>query len=420
MTSHIFFFLLVMLLTAQSAHAGVWSYSIEDECGYSSNISRSADNEIDEYTNALRLGMDYQENSVELEGSIGANVEHLSYLGGVFENEIRGYLNADIKWILLQERLFWVVEDTLSVEPILSRQAWMPGNVQQTNLFSTGPSLSFRLDNSLRMTADMRYLNSYAEETDEFNSNRWYMGTSLIQERSLLTDISANLTWRNVDFRSEDADDYQQLGLFAAWKRHFGRSDLLLELGGLQISFDSGDSEYGLYSRLLWNRSISSASRFAIGFNHGFADAAEQISGGTRTVPVSTNVISSQVYTNSELELVYHTEWGQSALETNLNYQKQVFLNSPDLDQYLVNLGVAWNRGFGGGISADLGISYFHTVYELDNRNDSTLSPFLGVLFQRSSRLSYRFRTGWERRDSSEDDSDYSDFTFFAAISYQR
>ena len=414
-------YVLLAVLCAMSGNsASEWSYSIEDEMGYSSNIARAADNEIDEYTNTLRLGVNYRENSVELEGRVGANIEYLSYLTGVYENEVRGYLDANVKWILLQDRLFWAVEDRLSVEPVLTRQAWMPGNIQQTNVFSTGPSLNYRLDTAMRLTADMRYMNSYAEETEGFNSDRWYMGASLIHERSLSTNVSANLTWRSVDFGSESADDYRQLGLFAAWERQFGRSGLLLELGGLHVDFDSGNSEYGPYARLSWLRTISSTSRFQAGFSHGFSDAAEQVSGGTRVVPVSTNIISSQVYTNSKLELAYHREWARFSLGTSLSYQKQAFLSSPDLDQHLVNLGVIWERGFGGGTRMDLGISYFDTVYELDDRNDKTLAPFVTLYFQRSSHLTYRLRAALEKRDSSEEGADYTDSMFFATISYRR
>ncbi|HHS83913.1 MAG TPA: hypothetical protein ENK38_03190 [Gammaproteobacteria bacterium] len=413
------FFLLAISLIMPDAYAGEWRYSIEDEIGYSTNIARTADNEIDEYTNAARIGVRYEENSVDLEGSIGANIEHLSYLSGVFENEIRSYLNADLKWSLMENRLFWMVEDTLSIEPVLSRQAWMPGNVQQTNVFSTGPSIIYRLDSSTRVTADVRYMNSYAEETREFNSNRWYLGTSLIQESSLLTDVSANLTWTNVDFNDEDADDYQQVGLFAAWDQQYGRSGLRFELGGLGINFDRGDDKYGPYTRLVWNRLISSASRLLVAFNYGFADAAQQVSGRTRAAPVSSNIISSQVYTNSEVEVAYRTEWARSVLETSLNYQKQLFLNSSDLDQSLVNIRIAWSKGFRGGISTDSGISYARTVYDLDDRTDDTLSPFFGIYFQRSSRLSYSIRSEWESRDSSVNSSDYSDLMFYAAVSYR-
>ncbi len=410
----------VLLSAVPVVHGGEWSYTVGDELGYSTNIGRTADREIEEYTNAVRFGVHYEENSVDLQGSVGFNVEHLSYLSGVFENEIRSYLNADLRWALLRDRLFWIVENNLSVEPVSSRRAWIPGNIQQTNMFSTGPSMDYRIGSTTRATIDMRYMNSYAEETTAFNSNRWYLGTSLIQERALSTDVSANLIWNSVDFKNEEADDYQQIGLFAAWDQQYGRSGLRIELGGLGIDFASGNSEFGPSARLVWNRLISSASRLIVGFNHGFSDAAQQVARSSRAAPASASIISSQVFTNSELELAYRTEWTQSALETALHYQKQDFLNSPDLDQHLFNIRVSLNRGFGANINTNLGISFARTVYEIDDRSDDTTSPFLGIFVERNPRLSYSFRAAWENRDSSVDSSDYRDLMIFAAFSYQR
>ncbi len=413
-------FFAVLFFIVPSAQGGQWRYSLEYEPGYSSNIARTAENQQEEYIHAVRLGLRYDDRTSLMEGAVSLDVEHLSYVNGVFADQNWSYLNADLTWSLVRDRLFWVMEDTLSNEPVMSRQVWVPGNIQQTNLFSTGPRLSYRFDNGIGLLADIRYMNSYAEITDEFDSDRWHLAGTLFQDISVQTEVSANLAWTGVDFQNREADDYRRLDIFAAWDWQQGRTGLRFEIGGSRIDFDFADTVFGPHLRIVGNRQISSFSQLRLALHHGYSDAAQQITGDTRTTPVSSNIISSQVYTINEAEMAYRLELIGSVLESVLNYQGQDFLNGTELDQSLLNARLVWSRGFGASVSAELGVSYSRTLYEMDQRKDHVLSPFAGLHFRRTQRLGYRLRVDWERRDSTVDSEDYDELAFYAAVRYQR
>ena len=416
-----------MALVAPSVAAGAeWRYAIEYSPSYSSNITRAADNEIEDYINGVTLELGYQERSSVLEGSVTASVEHFSYRSGLFQDETRTALDADLRWALVRNRLFWVVEDRATVEPVFYRQAWTPGNIQQTNVFATGPSLSYRLEGSNRVTADLRFISSYAEVTKEYQSNRWYLATSLIQQRSIVTDLSANLTLTSTDYALSYADDFQQADLFLAWERRRSGSGFRLELGGVAASFDEEGERYTSRLGLVWNRVISSASRIRLVLVHGLSDAAQSALGTVSATPAVRGRftalgrnISSQVYENNELGLSYRIEWARSNLEAIVNYQKQIYVNSRDMDQDLLNASMIWSRGFAGGISSELGVLFTGTEYERDGRKDSTVVPFWGLHLQRSSSIYYSLRVDREIRDSSADGQDYDELVVSAAIGYR-
>jgi len=413
-------FSVALLFVVPSVQGGEWHYSLEYEPSYSTNIARTAKNEQEEVTHALRVGLRYNERSALMDGSVSLDVEHRSYVNGVFADQNWSYLNADVTWSLVRDRLFWVVEDRLSNEPVMNRQVWVPGNIQQTNLFSTGPRLSYRFDNGIGVLADLRYMNSYAEITDEFDSDRWYLAGSLFQDLSVQTEVSSNLTMTKVDFRSRDADDYRRLDLFAAWDWQQGRSGLRFELGGSRIDFDYADSASGPHIKIVGNRRISSVSQLKVVLHRGYSDAAQQLRRDSRAVQVGSNVISSQVYTVSEGEVSYRTEWLYSTLEAILNYQKQAYLDSTTLDQDLFNGSLVMSRGFGVTLSTELGVSYSRSFYEVDGRRDDLFSSFVGLHLRRTRHLGYRLQVDWERRDSTTDSADYSELAFFAAVRYQR
>ena len=410
----------LLLLTASRVTAGQWHYSLEYEPSYSSNIARTAENPQEEYVHALRFGIRYDDRSAVLEGSLNLDIEHLSYTNGTFADQNWSYLNADFTWALIRERLFWIVEDTLSNEPVASRQVWVPGNIQQTNVFTTGPRLDYRLDGGMHLLADLRYINSYAEITNEFDSNRWYLAAALAQDLSIQTEVSANLTWIDVDFDDRNADDYQRMDLFAAWDWQQGPSGLRIEIGGTRIAFDMAEGASGPLLRVTGNRQISSISRVAARLNHSYLDAAQRITRDTWTTPVSSNIISSQVYTVSEVELVYGTHWASgSAIEIVFNHQRQEYLEASYLDRSLTDTWLTWSKGFGSSVSLDAGVAYSRTVYDVDDRKDIIVSPFLGAHFQRNRRLSYRLGLYREERDSSSDAADYDELRVYAAIRYQ-
>ncbi len=413
-------FSVALLFAVPSVQSGEWRYSLEYEPSYSTNIARTAKNEREEITHALRVGLRYNERSAVMDGSVSLDVEHRSYVNGVFADQNWSYLNADVTWSLVRERLFWVVEDRLSNEPVMNRQVWVPGNIQQTNLFSTGPRLSYRFGNGIGVLADLRYMNSYAEITDEFDSDRWYLAGSLFQDLSVQTQVSTNLTMTKVDFRNRDADDYRRLDLFAAWDWQQGRSGLRFELGGSRIDFDYADNASGPHLKIVGNRRISSVSQLKLVLHRGYSDTAQQLRRDSRAVPVGSSVISSQVYTVSEGEVIYRTEWLHSTLETILNYQKQAYLDGATLDQDLLNGSLVMSKGFGATLSTELGVSYSRSFYEVDGRRDDLFSSFVGVHLRRTRHLGYRLQVDWERRDSTTDSADYSELALFAAVRYQR
>ncbi len=148
---------------------------------------------------------------------MNASIERAIYQNNTFDDETNLFIDADLRRALVRNRLFWVVTDSLTSEPIDSRDPNEPSNRQQTNVFTTGPSLSYEFNLANRIQADLRYANSYAEEADDFNADRWFAGAGWIYGLSATTDISLNTTFYDVAFdqnQIEGAGDYQRESIF--------------------------------------------------------------------------------------------------------------------------------------------------------------------------------------------------------------
>ena len=103
-------------------------------------------------------------------------------MDNTFDDRFRGKFAGNVNWTLLPERLDWVFEDYMSPQQIDEFASSSPDNEQQVNLFVTGPTLYARFGAATRGQFDLRYGNSYAEENDEFNGDRYSAAARVLHD----------------------------------------------------------------------------------------------------------------------------------------------------------------------------------------------------------------------------------------------
>ncbi len=416
------FLALCPMLAVSAANAGTWDYSAAYQLEYSDNIELVAEDGVSGTTHTLSAGLEYQEHSTRLEADVNVGIEHAIYQNNALDDETNLFIDADLRWALVRNRLFWVVTDSLTNEAIDLRDSNVPSNHQQTNVFTTGPSLSYEFDLANRIQADLRYANSYAEEADEFNANRWFAGASWIYGLSATTDISLNATFYDVIFdqnQIEGAGDYQRESIFASWVRRIGSSSLRVEAGLVNVDLDKGDSENGWHGLVEWNRVISPSTGFTLTASHGFSDAALSIAGREDPDSVGRDVISGNIYEVSSVDLAFHRTWRVSVVDLIASYEKQNYITGVVLDQDLASASATWTRNFGGGWGSRFSGDMDRNEYE-DGRVDDTYQLYAGADYRSTHNMTYRLGTGWLRRDSTSADSEYEEWSIVFLIQIDR
>ncbi len=259
--------------------AGTWDYFGSYQLGYSDNLELAPDGGTSGAYHTLAAGIGYEEHGTRLDGNVDASVEYVNYPSNVFDDETWLYVDGDLRWALVSDRLFWVLTDSLTNQPVDTRAPNVPTNLQQTNVFTTGPSLSYQFNTANTIKADLRYMNSWAEEDDSFEADRWFAGAGWVYGLTPADDISVHVTYYDTDFRqNEGQEDYRRQSVFAAWERRTGEtSTLRAELGLINVDFEESDNESGWRALLEWNRTISSSSTLRVSGRHGLTDAALSI-----------------------------------------------------------------------------------------------------------------------------------------------
>lgn len=264
------------------------------------------------------LGFSLSHDTSVWQAELTGRGEYLDYQDDRFDDTLEGVLSGRFNWVAIPERLAFTVEDDLSVQPVSTLVPDSPGNRQQVNVFSAGPTLFFDLGRSLRGAAELRFVDSEAEITEEFNSSRVNGALRATKDLSPTSRLSANVQVQRVDFdRDTVARDYDRTDLFARYARTLASLDVAVDAGLSRIDYRRGGgnrSEPLLRVEGTWRS--GERHRVTLRASSQFSDTATDALAGIGTdagdtttvpgsVPVGEAVVNASPYEVRGIELQY-------------------------------------------------------------------------------------------------------------------
>jgi len=170
-------------------------------------------------------------------------VEYNHSLEDTVSDEFRANLAAVVDRELTPG-LWWTFQNVARVEHVDLLAAETVDNRQQTNVFITGPSWEIRPRSAWGGRVDARFLNSHAEDTDEFNSNRLGLSGAVVRRFDANREVSLGAEFTEVWFTDDGENnfDYQRHDLVARYDSTQARLELNLAGGFTRIEPDLGSS----------------------------------------------------------------------------------------------------------------------------------------------------------------------------------
>ncbi|HEY3519739.1 MAG TPA: hypothetical protein VGK80_01720, partial [Rhodanobacteraceae bacterium] len=358
------------------------------------------------------------------------------YLQGDFSNELRGNLAAALNWIMLPERLAFAVTDNSSVEPVNSLANNAPTNVQQTNVFSAGPTLLLHFSNALRAQADLRYISTTASKTKYFDSDRGSGALRLVRELNATDQVSANVEAEHVHFTDpgtgpgQFTPDYDSYSVYGRYQSKLASIQIDAALGWSEYSFDQGTPDQsGVMARALLNWAVTPESTLGIGATRQFTDASEQLivdpsqigtSIDTTSIAVGNAVITPQIYLEKRLDASY--AYGGARLDFSITpyYRQQNYVNDPLYSQEGPGLGFGLEYRLRPLLAIGFAAAGERTHYTSLDRHDEFYSYGPSLTDQLTPHWSWRLNLTRNQHDSSQPGLSYSENLVFFVISYKR
>lgn len=408
-----------------TAWAARVDYNVDLGWEWNDNVSLAPSDPIEQ--SYLRSGMGFlvTETNSTLQAQAEGRVEYRSYEDNIADT-VDGTLSGSLNWIAIPQRLFFLVEDDLSVQPVDALVPDAPGNRQQVNVFSAGPTLLFNWSSTLQGQAEARYVNSDAEVTDEFNSQRVALALRTIKEFNSTSLASLNMQGQHVDFDDDIvARDYNRYDIFGRYARTLSHFELGVDLGYSRIDYRQGEPRSDPLFRFdaAWN--LNDRHRMTLFLSSQFSDTAtDALTSIDSDATLPDNVLTGDAIVNASPYNVRSVEFDYSFTNTRWDFivapyaQERNYVDSNEFDQenYGVRTDLHWlvRRSLTLGLYA----TYEDVDYTQLDRQDDTLRVGATLRYQWAPRWSAGLE--WERykRNSTEAGQGVSQNIVYLSIVY--
>jgi hypothetical protein len=376
----------------------------------------------------------YTQQGSKVQAQVTGVIQYVDYLQSFYGNEFRGQLSGTLNWVIAPQRLNFAVQDYSSVEPVSIRASNAPSNQQQVNVFVAGPTLSFRMGSALRGEADLRYVNTTASKTKDFNSQRELGAFRAIRDLNPTDTLSLNAEAVHVDFSNVDPlvnpNRYNQYNGYFRYQSHLNRLDLDFSLGGSRTTFSQGLGEHsGALVRAGISWRMSPRNTLQVNASDQLADStANLIETPSLTAPdvtalsvqVGRTAISPVVYRDQSLNLGYAFQGPRLGFTLTPFYARLRQLNGDDLSR--------------NGYGAIAGVTYLlrplmtlgftvadqTTEYLSDHSRDRDTSYSVNLARQLTQHWSWSVALNHQDRNSTRPGFDYHENQVFLILYYRR
>lgn len=404
----------VLMACPHTAHALRINYVLDTTAERSDNLLLTPDDPIALTILRPGVGFDITHDSSTLQTHISGRAEYRRYMDDRFDDAIDGALTGRVNWVAIPDRLSFSVVDSLALQPVDTLAPDSPGNRQQVNVLSVGPTLSFEWGAGWRGSTELRYVRSEAEITDQFNSNRVDLALRAIKPLSATSRLAFNVQTQRVNFVDDTtARDYSRSELFARYSRTLNRFDLAVDAGYSRLDYRRDlpglagmRSDPLLRTELTWrpNASHRLRARFSSQFSDIAVDSLANLGDG---VELPTEIVTGDAIVNASPYL-------QRQLETDYTFTatRWTFGVSPYVGRRRYeDIGIFDQNDYGTGIEASwrarhnlrLGFasSLIHINYLNLDRRDETRRFGGYIRYDWAKRWSGTFSLARYERDST-------------------
>jgi len=413
-------------------------YQLEGAVEYSDNRGRSDRGGDDDILVASRARVDWFRQSRRLRANVEGQFEFLDSFGSVFDDELRARLAATATFALWPERIYWILQDFAGIEPVDSFSAGGHDDLQQTNVFTTGPTFRISPEGLWWAELDARYTRSDAEVTDSFDGER--TGGAIRIGHRFDAARSAWIGAEAQDVRYDEPlgfagrpdlppqddppreTDHERFDAYARYRSAFPRLVVDLAAGHSRIEFTDGIELSGLLARaaMTWlpNEIHAVTARFVREYSDAVRDVASQINALDPLPDFEPRPeIGPAIYLLKSAEATWRYRFRRGQVEVtpySRDYDYQLEASFLDQEATGTRADFTWLADSRTTFRAALGVE--RRDFRAVDREDDNL--YGGVFVERRFNSRWGMRAGLSRyqRDSSAPGSDFDENVLSVAV----
>ena len=145
-----------VLAVAGNVAAQETRFSVSAGVTHTDNVGRVSANEESELIPEAGLQLWFTR-AGRLDADLAMDLRYLTYVDDTFDDELLGGLDGRLSFAFVPDRFMWVVEDNFGQSFIDPQAIETPGNRQNFNYFSTGPTLVLPLGTRMDLSISGRW-----------------------------------------------------------------------------------------------------------------------------------------------------------------------------------------------------------------------------------------------------------------------
>lgn len=413
----------------------VFDYNMGASLEHSDNINYSRTDPVSQNVLTPQLSFAVSEQGSVLTANAAGTLQYVDYLGGAFDDEFRTLFSGVADWHISPGRFDWIFVDNIGRQPINAFASNTPTNQQQTNVFSTGPTLRAKFSDILRGQFDLLYTNSYADTSKDFNSNRLGAVGSLLYQLDPIDTLSGSVTASRVRYIETVSQpfDYDRNDAYIGYQHKTRVLTIETAVGYSWLDLRGADSRSSSLLRGSLHWTPNTTTTLGVNINHEYSDAAQDLvftPGQIDNVGVGSGlngaVIAPQVYLEDRIgfDVSHHVDSFRIGFAPF--WRKLAYIDDPTSDQRSIGYyaDAAWYFRPAFWLGAFAGQE--RREYTQIARTDDDLAFGLSLNLQRTRHWLWSVAVEHQRRGSNGNGIDngiassYSENSIMVSITYRR
>lgn len=393
-------------LTGAATPSGIknfFTYGGDVGIGYSDNITETSTDKRGDEMLGIGVQLAGLEQSARFNGALLADLQHVNYLQGTFSPQVIGNFSGYGTYTLVPEYVQWVAQDSFGqglVDPIATPS---PGNLENINTFTTGPTFTIPLGTLTLLNLSARY-SRVTYQVSPLDSNDYGGSLSLTHLLSARSRISVNVQTERYDYTDPINPNYDDRQAFVRYAIEGARTRIDVDAGYDEVRGNQLNSN-GPLVRLNISRTITTGSVLSLSAGRDTSNSSSFLTQSQSVSGIGLQATSGRQtaapFANQYESLAWSFIRRRTTLSFTVAHYQQVYDGQSNLDNSIDSAEVRVSRIVYPGVSVGLDGGYSKDSFSPQTGgNYNQEHGGLNVKWQLARKLALTFEYDHYNRDS--------------------
>ena len=387
---------------------------------YTDNARKVSINEEDDFIAISRVGASVDAGSGPFKLDANTSLSYNNYIQDSFGIQRYFNLDATAGWEMLKDRIKWQVKDIFSQQLINSLNPDAPDNIQDTNVFTFGPVIDYRISGRHSMTFKPEYRRfTYGSQNNDNQQDSLDISWNYKLFRTMSVGMRGGVNKTDYDDVSQTDNTFRNIHLTLSAKRADYNYDA--KVGTTNVDSGVGKGVRGITGNVNWSFDITGFSSLRAHVSSDITDANNNLLNAAINPDdggLLGEDISAEVLRKNNFRLTYQRNSAALIADIWIELNKQDYLFAL-LDREVKAAGFNFVRPVTAVLSIGINASY-NSIESTDIfRTDEVVSVGSNINYRWSRSISGVVDLKYTDKTSSLNTLNYSETSIFASVVYR-